>query len=185
MNEILIGGYYKHYKNKPYKVLDVAKHSEDLSRLVIYETLYKNDLARVWARPEKMFLEKMPNGTDRFELLSPENSKINFDFFHCHIYYDQTSKPQAEALHQLLIASAFNYEIRVSNMYDRLLGPHPEWMFEVDFQKTDFLKLIHFLSEHRNGLNILIHPLSGNDIIDHTEYAMFLGEKQNLNLSEL
>ncbi len=182
MTEVLIGGYYKHYKNKTYKVLDIAKQSEDLSRLVVYETQYKNELAKVWARPEKMFLEKMPDGVDRFELLDPKKSPLNFEYFHSHIYYDVNSKPQAQKLHQVLKENMTD-KLRISQMHDMLMGPHPMWMFEADFKAQNFLDVIRFLSENRNGLSILIHPLSGNAILDHTDYAMFLGEKQKLILS--
>ena len=48
---------YRHYKNKPYKYLGVAKHSETLDEVVLYETLYQNDLGKLWVRPRKMFDE--------------------------------------------------------------------------------------------------------------------------------
>lgn len=182
MNEILIGGYYNHYKNKPYQVLNVAKHSEDLGNLVIYKTLYKNELASTWARPEKMFLEKMPDGVDRFELLPVSKWPIKFDFFHSHIYYSAETKPQAEKLHKLL-NEKFKIQIRQSVLHDELMGPHPFWMFEADFKADIFLDVVKFLAEHRSGLSILIHPLSGNSVMDHTDYAMFLGQKEKLDLS--
>lgn len=55
-------GKYKHYKGKMYEVIGVARHSETLEELVIYKALCadkkfgKNSL---WARPKKMFLEKV------------------------------------------------------------------------------------------------------------------------------
>ncbi len=51
-------GEYEHYKNKKrYIVLGVAAHSETLEELVIYQANYGKKL--LWARPLKMFLEKM------------------------------------------------------------------------------------------------------------------------------
>lgn len=47
--------FFKHYKNKPYKILGTAKHSETLENYVIYECLYQNTEAQVWIRPESMF----------------------------------------------------------------------------------------------------------------------------------
>ncbi len=49
--------YFKHYKNKPYRYVGVAKHSEELKDYVIYECLYPNDLATLWIRPKDMFFE--------------------------------------------------------------------------------------------------------------------------------
>lgn len=50
-------GRYRHYKGKEYRVLGVAKHSETLEDLVVYETLYDNNLSKLWVRPLEMFLE--------------------------------------------------------------------------------------------------------------------------------
>ncbi len=68
---------FRHYKNKPYKYLGVAKHSESLEDLVLYETLYKNDLGKLWVRPRKMFEEQIElNGKlqDRFAKIQLEIS---------------------------------------------------------------------------------------------------------------
>lgn len=50
-------GIYQHYKGMKYTVLGVAKHSETLEDLVVYVTLYENELSALWVRPLKMFLE--------------------------------------------------------------------------------------------------------------------------------
>ncbi|HPT08625.1 MAG TPA: DUF1653 domain-containing protein [bacterium] len=50
-------GKYKHYKGKEYEVLGVAKHSETLEDLVIYQALYGKK--QIWVRPLNMFLEKV------------------------------------------------------------------------------------------------------------------------------
>jgi hypothetical protein len=53
-------GIYKHSKTgKLYKVIGVAKHSETLEDLVVYETLYNNPTSTLWVRPKKMFTEKV------------------------------------------------------------------------------------------------------------------------------
>jgi len=52
-------GKYRHYKNKEYEVLGVAKHSETLEDLVVYKALYKGDFpeGQLWVRPKSIFLE--------------------------------------------------------------------------------------------------------------------------------
>lgn len=52
-------GKYKHYKGKEYKVLGVAKHSETLEELVVYECLYDNPVGKLWVRPKAMFEEEV------------------------------------------------------------------------------------------------------------------------------
>ena len=56
-NNLVKGGYYRHYKNKDYRVIDIVRHSESLEELVLYEALYQNDLGKLWVRPLKMFIE--------------------------------------------------------------------------------------------------------------------------------
>jgi hypothetical protein len=51
-------GKYQHYRTKNfYRVIGVAKHSETLEDLVVYECLYENPTSKIWARPLEMFLE--------------------------------------------------------------------------------------------------------------------------------
>lgn len=68
--EIKIGKKYKHFKGKEYLVLHVAKHSETLEDMVVYQALYGEK--GIWVRPLNMFLDtKDVNGkiVNRFEEL--------------------------------------------------------------------------------------------------------------------
>ena len=65
MQDLVIGGTYRHYKNKYYRVTGLARHSETLEEVVIYEAQYENELGKVWVRPLKMFTEKIK--TDTYE----------------------------------------------------------------------------------------------------------------------
>ncbi|OGM02254.1 hypothetical protein A2115_01950 [Candidatus Woesebacteria bacterium GWA1_41_8] len=49
-------GRYKHSKSgKEYRVICIAKHSETLEELVVYEALYDNPDSKYWVRPASMF----------------------------------------------------------------------------------------------------------------------------------
>lgn len=64
---------FRHYKNKPYTYIGLARHSETLEEMVIYETRYENTQGRVWVRPKQMFFESIEkNGKPvvRFEKIS-------------------------------------------------------------------------------------------------------------------
>lgn len=51
-------GIYKHSKTgNEYKVHFIAKHSETLEDMVVYEALYTNEKSKFWIRPVKMFEE--------------------------------------------------------------------------------------------------------------------------------
>ncbi|MEQ1666515.1 MAG: DUF1653 domain-containing protein, partial [Bdellovibrionales bacterium] len=54
---VQMGKIYQHFKGNKYKVLYLAKSSETLEDLVVYETLYKNPEGKYWVRPLKMFTE--------------------------------------------------------------------------------------------------------------------------------
>ncbi|MBE5732026.1 MAG: DUF1653 domain-containing protein [Clostridiales bacterium] len=69
MKELKIGGIYRHYKGNRYKVIGVAKHSETVEEMVVYEALYGE--GGLWVRPKQMFLENVViNGetVERFRL---------------------------------------------------------------------------------------------------------------------
>ena len=76
MDEVKIGRVYRHFKGNYYFVENVAYDSETKERMVVYKPLYKRDDGRsIWVRPEKMFLEEIPERPDnitgqkhRFEL---------------------------------------------------------------------------------------------------------------------
>ena len=55
--DLVLGGVYQHYKGKNYIVKDLAKYSESLEWMVIYECLYENPEGKLWVRPLTMFLE--------------------------------------------------------------------------------------------------------------------------------
>lgn len=53
-------GIYKHSKTgNEYKVHFMAKHSETLEDLIVYEALYNNEKSKFWARPASMFNEEV------------------------------------------------------------------------------------------------------------------------------
>jgi len=54
---IVIGSIYEHYKKMRYKVVAIARHSETLEELVVYQALYGE--GGIWVRPLNMFLENI------------------------------------------------------------------------------------------------------------------------------
>ena len=55
MQPLVIGGLYRHYKGKSYRVLAQATHSETMEQMVVYQALYGEQ--GIWVRPLEMFLE--------------------------------------------------------------------------------------------------------------------------------
>jgi hypothetical protein len=53
-------GIYRHSKSgREYRVIGIAKHSETLEDLVVYEALYENEVSKLWVRPLSMFEEEI------------------------------------------------------------------------------------------------------------------------------
>ena len=63
-------GKYRHYKGKEYEAIGIAKHSETMEDMVIYQAQYGD--RQTWVRPLKMFIEEVEvNGkkVPRFEFI--------------------------------------------------------------------------------------------------------------------
>lgn len=56
MAEIRIGK-YRHFKGNEYRVLGIARHSETLEELVVYQALYGE--RGIWVRPAHMWNEQV------------------------------------------------------------------------------------------------------------------------------
>ena len=66
-------GLYRHYKGNDYRVLGLARHSETLEPLVVYQALYGE--RGLWGRPAAMFGETVtPAGREipRFARITQE-----------------------------------------------------------------------------------------------------------------
>lgn len=55
---------YTHYKNKDYKFLFEAVHSDNLEKVVVYQALYDNELGELWVRPHDQFFGTIEVGND-------------------------------------------------------------------------------------------------------------------------
>lgn len=112
--------------------------------------------------------------------MSVANFPVNlFEHYHAHLYYDQQSWPMAEDLLRY-IEQEMRY--KVGRRHHKLVGPHPMWSCQISFNKGSFDQLIDWLGSNRQGLSVLVHPVTDNDLKDHTELASWLGEPLNLNL---
>lgn len=56
-------------------------------------------------------------------------------------------------------------------------------MFEVDIANpAQFGAFVPWLAIHHGPLSILVHPNMGDDLLGHTQHAMWIGEKLSLKL---
>lgn len=106
----------------------------------------------------------------------PENL---YDRYHAHVYFGPTSVPQARALCQ---RAGKLFGVVVGRVHEREVGPHPHWSCQLAFDGANFDAFIPWLDQHRCGLDVLVHGLSGDDLADHTTHAAWLGQAAALKL---
>jgi DOPA 4,5-dioxygenase len=102
--------------------------------------------------------------------------------FHAHIYFEPSSRAAAARVREGLGAS---FEVQLGRWHDKPIGPHPTAMYQVAFLPEQFGKVVPWLMLNREGLNILVHPETGDDVGDHIERSLWLGEKLELNIEFL
>jgi len=102
--------------------------------------------------------------------------------YHAHIYYSDDELPAAEALRAEFTASKAKV-VFVGQMTDRGVGPHPIPQFEIHFREGSLADVIAPIEA--SGLRALVHPLTDDDLADHTTLARWIGQPLELNLSVL
>ncbi len=80
MQELVIGGIYKHFKGHVYKVLCVGRNADTTEEEVVYQNV--NDENDIWIRDKKEFLslmdkEKYPDVEQEFRFMLISNEKSN------------------------------------------------------------------------------------------------------------
>jgi len=100
--------------------------------------------------------------------------------YHAHIYFDAETETQARSLIERV---AERFAVTVGRVHCRPVGPHPCWSCQLAFGPELFAELMPWLILNRQGLVVFTHPLTGDDLADHTDYVVWLGEAQPLDLS--
>ena len=101
--------------------------------------------------------------------------------YHAHVYFADDEIPAATALHAAFAAKPSI--LFVGRMMDRGVGPHPIPQFEIHFLEEARQEVIEVITT--SGLRALVHPLTDDDLADHTTLAHWMGEPVELDLSTL
>jgi aromatic ring-cleaving dioxygenase len=110
------------------------------------------------------------------------NPKDVIKFYHAHVYFDAGTTEPARELRSVIEA---NFEIQMGRFHEKPVGPHPKWSYQVAFGLELFGSLVPWLSVNRRSLTVFVHACTGDHIMDHTEYACWLGESVPLDLDAL
>jgi DOPA 4,5-dioxygenase len=101
--------------------------------------------------------------------------------FHAHVYYNDAERPAAAALRSRLAQTP--EVLFVGELCDGQAGPHPISQFEIHFRRADLAVVRPILEA--SGLTALVHPLTDDDVADHTTLADWIGAPLELDLSIL
>ena len=99
-------------------------------------------------------------------------SDTRIDGYHIHVYYDDMTRPRAETV-VIALAEKFALERRPSTGSPN--GPHPIPQYRLTLATAKFQDVVPWLMLNRDGLDILIHPLTDSSYDDHTKYALWIG----------
>jgi aromatic ring-cleaving dioxygenase len=102
--------------------------------------------------------------------------------YHAHVYFDTDTESVAERLRRRL-AERFPIEIGPNSGHPA--GPHPVPQFQIIFGRDEFDRVVPWLMLNREGLDILIHPLTDDMVDDHSVYAAWLGTPVVLRLDTM
>jgi DOPA 4,5-dioxygenase len=103
--------------------------------------------------------------------------------YHAHLYYSPETRPNAE---RLRTAIGENFPLaRIGSWHDEAVGPHPVAMYQVAFAVEEFPRLVPWLMLNRQGLDVLVHPLTGDSVADHMQFALWLGTPLPLRVDVL
>ena len=101
--------------------------------------------------------------------------------WHAHVYFAQEERATAAALRESFRADpAISF---IGRLHDSPIGPHPIPQFELHLVEADRAAVATRISA--SGLRALVHPLTDDDLADHTTLAQWIGEPLDLDLSVL
>ena len=102
--------------------------------------------------------------------------------YHVHVYYNPETKPVAERLRDTI---AGKFAVKVGGLSDEPRGPHPISQFVVIFEAPEFQNIVPWLMLNREGLDVLVHPLTESSYDDHSKNALWLGTPVPMQLEIL
>jgi DOPA 4,5-dioxygenase len=107
--------------------------------------------------------------------------------YHAHIYFTEATQPIARALQQRLRALLTQDRaaglLVVEDLDEAAAGPHPIPQFEVHCYQGYLAQLLPILEE--SPLISVVHPVTDDDLADHTTLAQWIHGRVELDLSVL
>jgi aromatic ring-cleaving dioxygenase len=107
--------------------------------------------------------------------------------YHAHIYFTAATRPVARALQEKLRALLPSDRpiglLVVEDLDEAAVGPHPLPQFEIHCYQSYLPKLLPLLEQ--SPLISVVHPVTDDDLADHTVLARWIHGSVELDLSVL
>lgn len=100
--------------------------------------------------------------------------------YHAHVYFDARTIDQARALCE---EATQRFDLKMGRVHERPVGPHPDWSCQLAFEHAQLADVMLWLALNRKGLVVFLHPLTGDDLADHTAHAIWMGAVRELDIS--
>lgn len=104
--------------------------------------------------------------------------------YHAHVYFQDHQVARAEAL-QAAAGEALGAIATVWPLRRTRVGPHLAPMFEIEFTDAHREAVVGWVKANHGELPVLLHPETGDDLTDHHDHAVWLGEELGVDLSKL
>ncbi len=97
--------------------------------------------------------------------------------YHAHVYYDAETRQVAARVREGLE----QFDAKLGSWHDEPVGPHTKGMYQVEFLPREFAAIVPWLMLNREGLDVLVHPSTGEGYGDHMIRSLWLGTKLEIN----
>jgi DOPA 4,5-dioxygenase len=100
--------------------------------------------------------------------------------YHAHVYFDATTVEKAR---RICTECSQTFGLTMGRVHEKPVGPHPDWSCQLAVGPEKIGDVIGWLALNRDGLNVLIHPETGDALADHTRHAIWMGAIRPLDTS--
>ena len=104
---------------------------------------------------------------------------MKIKYYHFHLYYDVENIEAANVLREK-IKESFDFE--VGRLWDKPVGPHPIGSCQVSIPTQRFEEALTWFLENRKDIDLFIHPVTGDDLADHSDHAIWVGKSYDLKI---
>ena len=103
------------------------------------------------------------------------------DSWHAHVYFDASTRDAAQELREV-IAAELGDRVSMGRFHERPVGPHPAWSYQLAFAPAQFPEVVAWLALNHGGLDVFVHPNTGDELRDHRDSAIWIGKSYELDL---